>query len=120
MPVRSLNSSVLKWPEPQAVLHALHTWAQDIVRSHTGVLRIGYFGSLASGSWGVGSDLDLVLIVEDDTERFERRGRGFDTLALPVPVDLLVYTLKEWARMTEEGRALKGIVWLQPEVLGTR
>jgi len=120
MPVRSLNSSVLKWPEPQAVLHALHRWAQDVVRRHIQVLRIGYFGSLAAGNWGVGSDLDLVVIVETDTESFERRGRGFDTLALPVPVDLLVYTLDEWRRMAKEGRALKGIVWLQPEVLGTR
>lgn len=115
MPVRLLDTSLLKWPEPRLVLQALKTWAKDVVLRRSEVRRIGYFGSLASGNWGVGSDLDLVVIVESAAEPFERRGKRFDTLVLPVPVDLLVYTMEEWRRMTKEGRALKGVVWLEGE-----
>lgn len=32
-------------------------------------------------------------------EPFERRAVPFDNLRLPVPVDLLVYTQAEWARL---------------------
>jgi predicted nucleotidyltransferase len=75
-------------------------------------VRIGYFGSIATGNWGVGSDLDLLVIVRDCKEPFERRGRAFDALGFPVPVDLLVYTEEEWQRITKEGKALKSVVWL--------
>jgi len=36
-------------------------------------LRIGYFGSYARGDWGVGSDLDLLVIVTAAEEAFEKR-----------------------------------------------
>ena len=63
MPVRLLSSSVLKWPDAQTVDRAVRQWAAKVVRSRTDVLRIGYFGSYARGDWGVGSDLDLVILV---------------------------------------------------------
>jgi len=112
MPVRSLNSSLLRWPEPQAVLRALRSWVRDIVQTRGDVARVGYFGSLSAGRWGVGSDLDLIVLLRSANESFERRGTRFDTTKLPVPVDLLVYSQEEWERMTKEGRAPKGVVWL--------
>jgi hypothetical protein len=72
-----------------------------VAREHPEVLRIGYFGSYARGDWGVGSDLDLIVIVRHATEPFERRGLLFDVSFSPVPADLLVYTKDEWNRMTE-------------------
>jgi hypothetical protein len=62
-------------------------------------LRVGYFGSYARGDWGVGSDLDLILIVENDDLSIERRSVRFDATGLPVPADLLVYTREEWASL---------------------
>lgn len=96
MPVRSLTSPVLKWPEPQKVIQALKDWADKLVKTEAGIVRIGYFGSYARGDWGVGSDLDLVIIVDHSDEPFEMRTSRFDTLELPVPADILVYTLEEW------------------------
>lgn len=96
MPVRSLTSPVLKWPEPQKVVQALKHWVDNLVKTQTGIVRVGYFGSYARGDWGVGSDLDLVMVVEQADGPFEMRPSRFDTMELPVPVDLLVYTVEEW------------------------
>ena len=76
-------------------------------------MRIGIFGSYASQREGVGSDLDVVIIVKRSNEPFERRGAFFYPLDFPVPVDLLVYTEEEWKKLEEEGlRITKEIRWL--------
>jgi len=112
MPVRSLTSSVLRWPDPEAVRAAIRSWSAD-VGGRPGVLRVGCFGSLATGGWGVGSDVDLVLIVETSDQPPARRSLAFDTLALPVSADLLVYTAEEWSRLIAGGRDPIGPVeWL--------
>jgi predicted nucleotidyltransferase len=96
MPVRSLTSPVLKWPDAQTVVKALKLWVEKVLKTRSDVVRIGYFGSYARGDWGVGSDLDLVIIVEKAAKPFEMRAAEFDTLELPVPTDALVYTQGEW------------------------
>lgn len=67
------------------------------------VLRIGIFGSYARGDAGVGSDLDLVVVVRESNLPFHRRSAGWDALDLPVPAELLVYTEAEWNRLGAEG-----------------
>lgn len=103
MPVRSLPSSVLRWPEEAAVVAAVRAWAERLAAGEPTIERIGIVGSYARGDWGVGSDVDIVVIVDTD-EPFERRGLRFETSELPVPADLLVYTRDEWARMVADGR----------------
>lgn len=95
MPVRSLSSSVLRWPEGSRVRDAAERWARDLLGKDPAVTRIGYFGSYATGREGVGSDLDLVVVLRSSEESFERRSLRFDTTSLPVPCDLLVYTESE-------------------------
>ncbi len=63
MPVRSLSSSVLKWPDHESVSQKLRVWVEEILRNRTDIVSVGYFGSYARGDWGVGSDLDLLIIV---------------------------------------------------------
>ncbi len=104
MPTRSLTSSVLKWPSRDAVERELRRWASQTARQHPDLVRLGVFGSYARGNAGVGSDLDIVVIVHASDCRPEERTRGWDTTALPVPVDLLVYTEEEWARVRTQGR----------------
>jgi len=96
MPVRSLTSPVLKWPEAQSVIQALKHWVEKVNQNRPDVIRLGYFGSYARGDWGVGSDLDLIIIVEKSDKPFEERAAEFDTVELPVPADVLVYTQEEW------------------------
>ena len=96
MPVRSLNSSVLKWPDAKTVDAAARLWAEKAVQDRGDVLKIGYFGSYARGDWGVGSDLDLIIIVEDSRQPFEKRATEWNVTELPVPADVLVYAKEEW------------------------
>jgi predicted nucleotidyltransferase len=99
MPVRSLHSSVLKWPDQQTVDAALKSWSAEQAQEQPGIERLGYFGSYARGDWGVGSDLDVVAIITETSEPFERRPLKWDLNTLPVPADLVVYTLREWKNL---------------------
>lgn len=116
MPVRPLNSSMLVWPNAKAVDSAVRQWAQDILQRNPGVIRVGYFGSYARGDWGVGSDLDLIVLVERTEVPFERRPIYWDVTDLPVPTDLLVYSLQEWESVRTSTdfcrRASKEAVWV--------
>ncbi len=102
MPVRSLSSSVLKWADAKTVDAAARRWAEKVVQGKKDVLKIGYFGSYARGDWGVGSDLDLIIIVESCGQPFLRRSTEWDVTELPVPADVLVYTEEEWQSIIGE------------------
>ena len=106
MPVRSLNSSVFKWPDRHEVEQAVRRWASTVAERCPGLIRLGYFGSYARGDWGVGSDVDLVALVEHATEPFELRSLEWDLNELPVPAQLLVYTLAEWQILADQGLSL--------------
>lgn len=116
MPVRSLTSSVLKWPDAATVDQEVRCWAQRVGQQRPEVRRIGYFGSYARGDWGVGSDLDLLIVVDRSDQPFERRSADWDATELPVPVDTLVYTQEEWRALSQESRfhrtLAREVVWV--------
>lgn len=104
MPVRLSTSSVLVWPNAEAVLGAARDWAHEIAARDERVHRIGYFGSYARGQAGVGSDLDVVAVVGHSDLSFARRATMWETTGLPVPIDLLVYTREEWRALVADDR----------------
>lgn len=117
MPVRSSNSSVLVWPDRKEVDRAAREWAAQARAAKPELRRLGYFGSYARGDWGVGSDLDLVAVVSETEQPFERRNLSWDLTSLPVPAEIVVYTEREWGRLTAERSRFAGIlerevVWL--------
>lgn len=116
MPVRSLSSSVLKWPDAETVGRAVRSWAEKVARDRREVLRIGYFGSYARGDWGVGSDLDLVIVLDHSEQPFEGRAAAWDVTELPVPADVLVYTKDEWQALGRQSgfhqTLMKEAVWV--------
>ena len=103
MPVTSSTSSVKRWPKTDAVIAALEVWGAEVAGRRDDLIVLGYFGSYARGDAGFGSDLDLVMIVEEDRRPFLERGLDWRTETLPVPVDLLVYTIAEWERLMVAG-----------------
>jgi predicted nucleotidyltransferase len=103
MPVRSLSSQVLKWPDRTAVEEAVRLWALEERERRPDLLRLGYFGSYARGDAGVGSDLDLVAVVRASKAPFERRALDWDLSQLPVPAELLVYVEAEWEELMHAG-----------------
>ena len=100
MPVRLLTSSVLKWVDAKTVDGAMRCWAEKVAHDKKAVLKIGYFGSYARGDWGVGSDLDLIIIVGNSEKPFERRSAEWDVTELPVSADVIVYTAAEWQSLS--------------------
>lgn len=109
---------MLKWLDSEAVLHAVRSWAEQTASQHPELLRIGLFGSYARGDWGVGSDIDLVVIVRQAETPFIERGRAYNIDALPLSTDLLVYTEAEWQKLLAEGRFAPRIereaIWVYP------
>jgi len=103
MPVKSLTSSVLKWPPARQVDEAVRALALRLAAVHPELERFGYFGSYARGDWGVGSDVDLLAIVSRSDRPFPERPLEFDVSGLPVPADLLVYTRAEWENALGSG-----------------
>jgi predicted nucleotidyltransferase len=96
---------VLVWPNATEVRDAVREWAMRAVAERPEVSRIGYFGSYARGDWGVGSDVDLIVIVSRAEGPSERRSLSWDTTTLPVPADLLIYTEAEWdSLLASKGR----------------
>jgi len=117
MPVKSLNSSVLKWPDHQAVDRAVRSWSAEQAHRQNGIVRLGYFGSYARGDWGVGSDLDLIAIITVTSDPFERRSQKWDLNGLPVQADLIVYTLAEWEGL--QNKQTKFACMLRDETIWT-
>jgi predicted nucleotidyltransferase len=81
-----------------------------MVDQHPELIKLGYFGSYARGDWGVGSDLDLIAIVNSSEMQFSRRPLAWDLLKLPVPAEIVIYTLAEWQKLQAEGRRLAQVV----------
>ena len=117
MPVRSLISSVLKWPDQKTVDQAVRSWSIEQSLHRPALKRLGYFGSYTRGNWGVGSDLDLIAVIDNTSEPFERRLLNWDLSSLPVPADILIYTLTEWQELKK--RSDKFSRMLDSEVIWT-
>lgn len=103
MPVRSLSSSVLRWPKRSEVDAALRRFAVREAQHRPDLILLGYFGSYARNEAGVGSDLDIVAVLQSDDQPFERRALNWDTSILPVPTDLVIYTVEEWKSLHQRG-----------------
>ncbi len=96
MPVRSLNSAVLKWPGRDEVLSAAHRWATRLRATDARVESVYCVGSCARGDWGVGSDLDVIVIVREAPDSMVDRRRRYEPTDIPVAADLWVHTRAEW------------------------
>jgi hypothetical protein len=59
------------------------------------ILRAGHFWPYARRDYGVGSDLDLLVVVDQADETFARRPAHWDLTELPVPTEILIYTSEE-------------------------
>lgn len=104
MPVRSLNSSIMKWPNRHQVHTAMSQWVEQLDNTTpdnaaSTLLSAGYFGSYAQDNAGVGSDLDIVIIVTESHLPFNHRYNIWDFSTIPVPVEAQVYTVHEWQQL---------------------
>jgi hypothetical protein len=99
MPVRSLQQSLLRWPEPREVLQAVERWSQEQGWVHPSLERVGVYGSYGRGDAAFGSDLDLVLIDAAAEGPPSQRYRCWPFEQLPLSCDALVLTPGEWREL---------------------
>jgi predicted nucleotidyltransferase len=90
-----LSSVVVKSIDDALVRRAMDEYAADVLAKRADVEEIVVFGSFANGTWGPGSDLDVLVILA----RADRpvRDRIPDLLPgpFPVAVDLFPLTRQE-------------------------
>ena len=84
----------------RALRHELERVAQ-ILRARAEVRLVLVFGSIAAGTAGSHSDLDLVVVLDTELPFRERIKLVFGWLLPEVAIDLLVYTPAEWAQLRE-------------------
>jgi uncharacterized protein len=101
MPVPSPSGFVRRWPAAAEVLEQAATWAALQRSGNPELLAVGVFGSYGRGTAGVGSDLDLLLILRQCDEPIWERLRRWDTRSLPLACDLLVYSHEEWRSLPQ-------------------
>lgn len=85
--------SLLYW-EPEDIMKVL---GERLERK--GITEAYPFGSLATRNVGAWSDIDLIIVQESEAPFVERPGEYAELLELGVPVDVLVYTPEEFARL---------------------
>lgn len=112
MPSRSLSSPVLIWPSREEVLKGVKEWAEFISQTTPSLLKIGCFGSLGRGDWGVGSDADVVAILSHCDEPFVNRSLPGPERFIPVSVDLLIYTQSEWDNEMKNREFFQSVLWV--------
>jgi predicted nucleotidyltransferase len=83
------------------VLERAAAWARIQAEANPDLEAVGLFGSYGRGDAGVGSDLDLVLVLSRCDLPVWERLRRWDTSALPLATDLLVYGRREWDTLSE-------------------
>ena len=97
----SFAGPVLRWPRSAQVIDQTTAWATTQRQQNPDLLAVGVFGSYGRGEAGVGSDLDLLLILEACDLPIWERLRRWDTSTLPLACDLLVYSRKEWQSLPQ-------------------
>jgi len=103
MPVRSLGSSVLKWPDRKKVIQQAGDWADKTGYDDKNIVGIKCFGSIVSDDrWGVGSDIDILIILKSSDKDFMKRCLDYNVSEIDVPADILVYTEDEITLLAAE------------------
>ena len=86
-----------------AVEAALRRWAETVAPERPEIVRVGYFGSYASGDYTPASDLDVVVLLSESDRALPQRMLDYLPHPIPVGCEVFPYTTDEVARMRREG-----------------
>ncbi len=95
------------YAEPERIREAVRDHARALRGAHPEILSIRWFGSWVRGDAGVGSDVDLCIILEHSD--LPRRERIMDFLprVFPVGIDLFVFTRAEFDALRSEHPSMR-------------
>lgn len=98
MPVRSLHSSKIVWPTEDEVISSVKLFAKKVRSDFSQVIDIYLIGSYANQNAGVGSDIDLIIIVKNITEK-KKLYLELPTEKLILSADVQVFSENDWLKM---------------------
>jgi predicted nucleotidyltransferase len=94
-----------RFADRDEILDLARTTARRIAASHPELIKVLLFGSFAGSSYGVRSDLDLLVILRHSDQPLRERIGRFLEYAPAYPTDLLVYTEQELEAAISSGNA---------------
>ena len=100
-------SARVRYAEPETIRKAVRDYARNIRDDHPEVRSIRWFGSWVSGDAGVGSDVDLCIIVDKSDKSRRDRMMDFLPLVFPVGIDLFIYTPPEFDALRAEHPSMR-------------
>lgn len=109
MQKRSLSSPNNIYRDKDGIIQSLKECAMEAIEKSGDIKEIILFGSIARGDYGLYSDADVLIIVNESKYRryFDRIPEFLDYfLDSKVPVDIFPYTVDEVERMKKSGNAL--------------
>jgi predicted nucleotidyltransferase len=114
---KSSNSVKVVFADKDRVLRQLKGYVENLKRTRPEVQKVGLFGSYATDTFGPASDVDLLIILGQSSERFLDRIPGYLPEDLSVSCDVFPYTREKIDRMKQQGapwirHVLREAVWL--------
>lgn len=87
----------------EIVWNALKKFVRELVKNNPEIKKILLFGSFAKGESVPGSDVDLLIVLDDSDKSFLNRITKYMPDKFPVSVDVFPYTETELEAMVKEG-----------------
>ena len=101
---RKLSPSVrITYFDKEIVWNALEQFVAELAGKNREIKRILLFGSLARGESVPGSDVDLLIVLNDSDKSFLDRIPEYMPSKFPVGVDVFPYTETELESMIKDG-----------------
>jgi len=105
MRTESYGSAKITYLDKDAIWEAASQMAQELGRRHREIRRILVFGSFVRDQAAPGSDLDLIVVLDESDLPFLDRPAHYRAGRFLIPLDLLVYTNDEIEGMLAEGNS---------------
>ena len=103
---RESSSSVKIWRATprDVVISVISDFAKHML-VYDQIHNIWLFGSYATGKFAYGSDVDVCIIISDDSSRWDYYSimNELDKFPLDIEIQLHIYTSSEFSKMKEEG-----------------
>ncbi len=112
---RSYGSVTIYSIDKTAIWQALHSWL-DALRQRPEVLAVILFGSMASQRMGVGSDVDVLLVLSESDQPFLERTVTYKPRRFPVDIDVFPYTWQEiqaGQKLAQEALRTGQVLWVR-------
>ncbi len=105
MPRKSSPSAKISYFNKDKVSRALESYVARLAKRHREVEKVLVFGSFARGECVPGSDIDLLLILQESNAPILDRIPKYMPDSFPVGVDVFPYTKHEITDMVRRGNA---------------